>query len=46
MEKVAYRIEHISDMGKALDVASTLRAKGFRVQIICEEEIIVYAEQK
>lgn len=45
MEKVAYQIEHLTDLGKAFDVAEKLRAKGFRVQIVYGEKITLIAEQ-
>lgn len=45
MEKVAYRIEHLTDLGEAFDVAERFRAKGFRVQIVVYgEKITLIAE--
>lgn len=43
MERV---VEHYTDLQKAMKEAQKLRARGFRVQIICtEDKIKVLAEQ-
>lgn len=45
MEKVTYKIEHLTELEQAMEVARQFREEGYRVLMIYGERITVYAEQ-